>query len=941
MSAERTPQDQRSILISLLVGLTRLSIRYPVATIVVALLAALGSLALSNARMGFRTSRLDLLDPRSEFNRLWIEYLNEFGRQQDAVVVIEGPSRERIEPVVDEIAALLAREPNLFHDVLASVDVSRLKSKGLHYAPPEDLQRIDGFLTAIDPVLRGDWGRLGLGSVCQAAVSAAPQSLTPQTLAEMQGMAKSLNTALAGQYQSPWSGLAELEGLRPDAGVQHFFSADGQMGFLLLHLAENSDKAEFVPNARAIATLREFLAGVQARHTDMKIGLTGLPIIENDEMVSSQSSMAEVSLVSLLGVSLLFIAGFGGWRHPLLAVISLTVGTTWAFGYITLTIGHLNILSSAFAVILIGQGIDFSMYYVARYLEVHGRMRSSGAALLETAVSVGPGIATGAITTAIAFFMAGLTEFPGVAELGIIAGGGILLCWIAGLTLLPAMIHLCDSRWPSVSSPIAIDVRSWIEPLLVRPKLTLSVTMGLTLFLCTGIGHLWYDHNLLHLQADGLQSVDLEQRLLSRSDQNASFALSIAETPEEVQARKDRFQSLPSVKRVEEIATRFPTPEPWRRDAIERIGRRLAGLPDEVPQIPVPRLPELAQVMSALPQMLGALPAAGDLCRECQQAVAAIAALPPAECYARISQHQQRAAGELLAMLKMLKSISDPAPPQPSDLAPALVSRFVGKTGKHLIKVYSKADIWNMAGMEQFVHEVRSVDPRATGNPLQVYEASRQMEQSYEEAALYALAIIIPVVFFDFRSIRYTLLAMLPLALGIAQMFGLMGLLGIPLNPANMIVLPLILGIGIDAGVHVVHDFCSQKGRYRINASTASAVVINSVTNMAGFGSLMIASHQGLQSLGRVLTIGLSCCLFSSLVMVPALLSWLTADRKPADEPSGDEPPGDETPCARARRRQPEEEPVGLLRRFDGPHEPLPSGHIVPRPVRPGVRLEG
>ncbi len=246
----------------------------------------------------------------------------------------------------------------------------------------------------------------------------------------------------------------------------------------------------------------------------------------------------------------------------------------------------------------------------------------------------------------------------------------------------------------------------------------------------------------------------------------------------------------------------------------------------------------------------------------------------------------KRMAEELLARLHALRGgQSRTAAPWPT-CPRAWCARFVSPGGKHLMKVYSRSDIWDMSKMEQFVRDVRNVDPQATGNPLQVYEASLQMKRSYEEAACYAMAIILPVVFLEFLSIRHTLLALLPLGLGILQMFGLMGLLDIPLNPANMIVMPLILGVGIDAGVHVVHDFCSQRGRYRINASTASAVVINTVTNMAGFGSLMIASHRGLQSLGRVLTLGLACCLFTSLVMLPALLTLLSKKGNAEDEQS-------------------------------------------------------
>ena len=192
-----------------------------------------------------------------------------------------------------------------------------------------------------------------------------------------------------------------------------------------------------------------------------------------------------------------------------------------------------------------------------------------------------------------------------------------------------------------------------------------------------------------------------------------------------------------------------------------------------------------------------------------------------------------------------------------------------------------------MPATERFIQEVRSVDRDATGNPMQIYEASRQMKRSYEQAAIYAMVIVCLVVYLDFGSLRYTLLALLPLGLGMLQMFGMMGLVDMPLNAANMIVLPLILGIGVDNGVHVVHDFRRQQGgKYRISDSTANAVFINSLGNMVGFGSLMIASHQGLQSLGRVLTIGMACCLLSALAM-PSLLMLLKRHR-PKECPAAD-----------------------------------------------------
>ena len=185
-----------------------------------------------------------------------------------------------------------------------------------------------------------------------------------------------------------------------------------------------------------------------------------------------------------------------------------------------------------------------------------------------------------------------------------------------------------------------------------------------------------------------------------------------------------------------------------------------------------------------------------------------------------------------------------------------------------------------MDHLERFVRDVRSVDPGATGKPLQTYEASRELQQSYLHAATYALLAILIVLIADFWSVSLAMVAMIPVVMGLVQMFGIMGLAGIDLNPANMIVLPLIMGIGIDDGVHIMHDFRVQRGRYRLTGATATAVVMTSLTTMIGFGSLLLANHRGLQSLGRICVIGVSCCMFTSLITLPALLRLFTRDRQ-------------------------------------------------------------
>jgi len=696
----------------------------------------------------------------------------------------------------------------------------------------------------------------------------------------------------AGQrYQSPWPGMPASLSTISELTSEYLLADEGRLGFVLLRLAEGNNK--LAPSSEAIDALRACIAGIRLEYPSTKIGLTGLPVMENDEMRASQSSMTWASLLSLGGVIVVVIVGFGGIRHALVANLVLLIGMAWAFGYVTLAIGHLNILSVTFTVTLIGIGIDFGTYYIARYMQLRRENRSSAEAVVEASRAVGPSISTGALTTAIAFFAAGLTSFTGVAELGIIAGGGILLCAIAQLVVLPACLYLMDRGRRRAPIPRPVPIHALLAPLMRMPRLVVVVGIVVSISLASGLSRLWYDHNLLNMQPTGLESVELERKLLTESDQSVWYALSIAENREELLERKARFLSLPSVERTEEIVSLLPVDHEQKKPIIARIDQMLGNLPERPPLIAVDPLDELGPTLAQAQDAAARSPGGRTAARNLELIRNTLRSMQPADCYAELSQFQQNMAGDLLSRLHSLKGIANPEPPQLADLPASLVNRFVGHNGKHLLKIYGRGNIWNIESLQQFVSEVRSVDPRATGNPLQAYEASTEMKESYELAALYAMMVIAVVLWIDFRRPAHVLLAAFPLALSMLQTFGLMGLLNIPLNPANLIALPLIVGIGVDYGVHIVHNYLEQPGRYRITPATAVAVLVDALTTIIGFGSLMIASHQGLQSLGRVLTLGITCCMFTSLVILPALLTWITRNRTEVREDQAEQPPNE------------------------------------------------
>ena len=201
-----------------------------------------------------------------------------------------------------------------------------------------------------------------------------------------------------------------------------------------------------------------------------------------------------------------------------------------------------------------------------------------------------------------------------------------------------------------------------------------------------------------------------------------------------------------------------------------------------------------------------------------------------------------------------------------------------------MLQVNPKADIWQRENQQAFIADMRKADPNATGTPVQLYQYTTLLKESYEQAAWYSLAAISLMVLLHFRSPLALVLALLPVGIGSLWLVGLMGAMGIPFNPANLIALPLILGIGAHDGVPLVHEFRRQRGRFKLSDSTAVAVILTSTTTMASFGSMILARHQGLRSLGQVLTLGVLCCLTSSIVFFPALLSWLTRNREEVQE---------------------------------------------------------
>jgi len=248
---------------------------------------------------------------------------------------------------------------------------------------------------------------------------------------------------------------------------------------------------------------------------------------------------------------------------------------------------------------------------------------------------------------------------------------------------------------------------------------------------------------------------------------------------------------------------------------------------------------------------------------------------PESDRARKLGLYQRAFFTDLQQTFRALQEQDPSGPMQLDDLPPALRERFVGKSGKLLLQVFPKDDVWQRQPQEQFVRQLRTVDPDATGTPVQLYEYTTLLKQSYETAAWYALAAITVLVAWHFRSPLAVVLALLPVGLGMLWMTGWMGWREVPFNPANIMTLPLVVGIGVTNGIHILNRFAEEQEPGLLAKSTGKAVLVSGLTTVAGFGSLMLADHQGIASLGFVMSTGVTACMVAGLAVLPALLVLL------------------------------------------------------------------
>jgi len=645
--------------------------------------------------------------------------------------------------------------------------------------------------------------------------------------------------------------------------------------------------------------IRQTIDDVKLNYPDIKAGLTGRPVLAADEMISSNRDMNLATILAILAVGVMFVVTFRSATRPLIAMASLLMGISWTYGFVAVFIGTLNLLSIVFAIILVGASIEYGIHVVARYQEELVKNRNVDLAVKKMLLAIGPADLTSSATTAAAFATLILTNFKALQQLGMIAGVGIVFCLLAMLIVLPAMLVIRDHRkYKSIVVPYNDTPKSplniWFVTRFYKyPKPMLITALVFTLLIGHFARNISFNFNLLELQARGLESVKYERKLIDESDESSWFAISIADDPQESNKLSAKYKANNLVKKVEDITTFLPLDQDLRIKIIHKMAPGFFELGEEIKKsekIMGQRKSDLLVLSNQLKVFDAELEkletkafSAGrvDAVEELEGFRKKISLLIKnmsnvGNANDRISKFEKEFIADLHKKLIFLISGMTPIPLTLNVLPDTLKNHFISSKGRYAVYAYPKENIWDPSCLSEFVKAIRSIDADVLGTPIEVFESSRLMIRAFLISGILAFIVILVFTYLDFRSIKASLMATMPLALGGIWMVSIMGMLNIPFNLANFFAIPIIIGIGVDSGVHIIHRLKQEKTLDSIGRATGTSVLLTAMTNAVGFGMMMIASHRGIASLGQIMVIGTVCTAVAALVVMPPIAArWM------------------------------------------------------------------
>jgi hopanoid biosynthesis associated RND transporter like protein HpnN len=863
------------VLKNIVVQIVRLCTAYPRTVVLVALALTGLSAWYTSQHFALNTDISKLISPDLDWRQREIAYEKAFpGSHESIVAVVEAPTPELTKLAASELQSRLEERKDAFKSVSNIAASPFFQQNGLMFLPTKEVKDMAGKLAQSEPLI----GSLATDPSLRGMTEALTTILAGLNRGEvkMDELGKPLDkfsdtieTVLAkGDATFSWRELTNGGNPLPATDLRAFVQIRPVLDFKALEpgrAAENQIRAD-------VADLK------LAEKYQARVRLTGPVAISNDEFGSTQEGIVVNSIATC--VIVLFILWMALRSAKLIAAVSIALAMglmiTTAVGL--MLAGALNPISVAFAVLFVGLGVDFGIQFSVRYRTERHEHEDLYPALAKTAQNMAVPLSLAAVAAAIGFLSFLPTAYQGVSELGKIAGAGMLIAFLCTITVLPALIALFNPTGEEAEPGYAFmaPVDSFVERhriKIVAGALGVAV-VGLPLLM-----YLKFDFNPMNLRSAHVESVATYLDIRKDPQSGASGIDVVAPSRQAALQVEEKLKKLPEVERVMSIDFFIPKDQDIKLAAIKKAAEVLEPTFKES-KLEAPTDAENVEALTGSAEQLnkaaaGKSGAGADALKRLANVLTKLAQATEAQR----EKVQQVFIGPLQVELEQISNLLLAKPITFESLPKDLVADWMTPEGRTRVQALPKGDPNDNETLRRFAKAALAVEPTAIGGPISILEAGNTISLAFVQAALWAFVSITILLLLVLRRITDVLLTLIPLALASVLTLELAVLLGIQMNFANIVALPLLLGIGVAFTIYFVVAWRAGRDKL-LQSSLTTAIFFSAMATGTAFGSLWFSSHPGTASMGKLLAISLAMVVLATLIFQPALMG-------PPRKPSG------------------------------------------------------
>ena len=855
-----------------LAGWTYWHARHAPWVVLVFIAAAAGSLYYAIQTLGINTDNTDMLDEALPFRQTLQQYKNAFPQYTNNLIIVIDGSAAHL--AAAHLTQRLSAQQSKFESVYWPGGGAFFEEHALHYLPQQKLAELALQLQQSSPLLRHLQrypSAVGLLEALQGALQGKDEpKMSPSLDKLLDATERTLNKFAIGEA-SPLSWRDQLFPAKDNTSTQQIVIVQPYLDYSNLFAA-----------GEAIQAIRDQAKqlGIDTSH-GLRLRITGSTALAHEELKSVSQGMGMAGLVSLVMVITLLWIGTGSFRILLFSILSLLVGLCLTAGFAAFAVGSLNLISVAFAVLYIGLGIDFAIHLGLRYAEFRDSEADNDGALRAAVKEVGSVLVLCAMSTAIGFYAFIPTDFIGVSELGLISGTGMFISLLVSLSLLPALYSLSPLPvTPRLHKAVAHKPGILAQSIKRYGRAITVTILSVTVLAGFAVVHARFDYDVLNLRDPHSESVMTYRHLLDNSQNPPSRLTVLADSAAQARDYQHKLRQLASVSKVQSVLDLLPVQTAAKDKQFDNIRNELSRITEISPvaQANAESTTALRNVLNALLHSKHPSASTGRIesfSAALAAAIQRLESLPDTQRSDALKRLNQELMGSYKPTLAHLQGMLEEKNILLETLPQDLMSRWISADGTWRLLVYARDDLNDVNALRRFVNEVSAHVSQVTGTPAINLASGEAAVQAFQQAFVTALVLISGLLLFLLRSLRDTVLVLLPLLLAGLLTTAAGVILDIPFNFANIITLPLLLGIGVDNGIHMVSRarMAMPVDSNLLHTSTSRAVIISGLTTVASFGNLSFSSHPGTASMGQLLTVGVLLTMVCTLLVLPSILA--------------------------------------------------------------------